>query len=207
MSGPDGLRAFVEQIRNPAHCIRRDGDCALPSAARAKLVLHQIVAVDLAGCEHSAERRPVRSMFRGDPQGLSGRIASAGAVGKPLVWFDNAATTQKPQSVIDAISNYYSKDNSNIHRGAHTLAARSTDAFEQAVRDKVQKFIGRSVHVERDHFCMAAPPKASTWSPDVRPQVPAASGDEQIVLSTPGNIMPTSFRGKWSRKKRARSFA
>ncbi len=58
-----------------------------------------------------------------------------------MVWFDNAATTQKPQVVIDAISNYYSHDNSNIHRAAHTLAARSTDAFE-AARRKVQNFIG-----------------------------------------------------------------
>lgn len=61
--------------------------------------------------------------------------------GKPLVWLDNAATTQKPQSVIDALSQFYARDNSNIHRGAHTLAARSTDAFEQA-RQKVQTFLG-----------------------------------------------------------------
>jgi cysteine desulfurase/selenocysteine lyase len=61
--------------------------------------------------------------------------------GKPLVWFDNAATTQKPQSVIDAISRFYAHDNSNIHRGAHTLAARATDAFEGA-RQKVQGFLG-----------------------------------------------------------------
>ena len=61
--------------------------------------------------------------------------------GKPLVWFDNAATTQKPQSVIDAVANYYARDNSNIHRGAHTLAARATDAYEQA-RQKVQTSIG-----------------------------------------------------------------
>jgi cysteine desulfurase / selenocysteine lyase len=63
--------------------------------------------------------------------------------GRPLVWFDNAATTQKPQSVIDAIANFYAHDNSNIHRGAHTLAARATDAFEQA-RQKVQTFLGAS---------------------------------------------------------------
>ena len=50
--------------------------------------------------------------------------------GKPLAWFDNAATTQKPQAVIDAISHFYAHDNSNIHRGAHTLAARATDAYE-----------------------------------------------------------------------------
>lgn len=63
--------------------------------------------------------------------------------GKPLIWFDNAATTQKPQSVIDAVANYYAHDNSNIHRGAHTLAARATDAFEQA-RHKTQSFLGAS---------------------------------------------------------------
>jgi cysteine desulfurase / selenocysteine lyase len=63
--------------------------------------------------------------------------------GKPLAWLDNAATTQKPQSVIDALSSYYAHDNSNIHRGAHTLAARATDAFEQA-RQKVQIFLGAS---------------------------------------------------------------
>lgn len=50
--------------------------------------------------------------------------------GKPLVYLDNAATTQKPQSVIDALANYYQVDNSNIHRGAHTLADRATRYFE-----------------------------------------------------------------------------
>ncbi|MCE9544773.1 MAG: cysteine desulfurase [Planctomycetia bacterium] len=63
--------------------------------------------------------------------------------GHPLAWLDNAATTQKPQSVIDAISDFYEHDNSNIHRGAHTLAARATDAYEQA-RQKVQSFLGAS---------------------------------------------------------------
>jgi len=63
--------------------------------------------------------------------------------GKDLVWFDNAATTQKPKQVIDAISHYYEHDNSNIHRAAHTLAARSTDAYEGA-REKVQRFIHAS---------------------------------------------------------------
>jgi cysteine desulfurase / selenocysteine lyase len=61
--------------------------------------------------------------------------------GRPLIWLDSAATTQKPQSVIDATSAFYSRDNSNIHRGAHTLAARATDAFEGA-REKVRRFIG-----------------------------------------------------------------
>jgi cysteine desulfurase / selenocysteine lyase len=61
--------------------------------------------------------------------------------GKPLIWFDNAATTQKPRSVIDAVATFYANDNSNIHRGAHTLAARATDAYENA-REKIRKFIG-----------------------------------------------------------------
>lgn len=60
--------------------------------------------------------------------------------GKPLVYLDNAATTQKPQIVIDAVSNYYSRYNSNIHRGVHYLSQQATDAYENA-RKTVQKFI------------------------------------------------------------------
>lgn len=60
--------------------------------------------------------------------------------GHPLVYFDNAATTQKPQSVIDAISHYYAHDNANVHRGVHTLSHRATDACEK-VRDQVKAFI------------------------------------------------------------------
>jgi cysteine desulfurase / selenocysteine lyase len=60
--------------------------------------------------------------------------------GKPLVWLDNAATTQKPKSVIDRLSYYYSHENSNIHRAAHELAARATDAYE-AAREKVRRFL------------------------------------------------------------------
>ena len=60
--------------------------------------------------------------------------------GKPLVYFDNAATTQKPQTVIDALVNYYSNYNANIHRGIHTLAEEATAAFE-STRDAAQKFI------------------------------------------------------------------
>ncbi|MDT5267627.1 MAG: cysteine desulfurase / selenocysteine lyase [Mycobacterium sp.] len=63
--------------------------------------------------------------------------------GKPLIWFDNAATTQKPQSVIDRLSYFYAHENSNIHRAAHELAARATDAYEEA-RDTVRRFIGAS---------------------------------------------------------------
>jgi cysteine desulfurase/selenocysteine lyase len=60
--------------------------------------------------------------------------------GKPLVYLDNGATSQKPQSVIDTISRYYELENSNIHRGVHTLSQDATSAYED-VRRKVQKFI------------------------------------------------------------------
>jgi len=58
--------------------------------------------------------------------------------GKPLVYLDNAATSQKPQVVIDSIVNYYTTINANIHRGVHTLSQKATDAFEQS-REKLQK--------------------------------------------------------------------
>ena len=61
--------------------------------------------------------------------------------GHQLVWFDNAATTQKPQAVIDRLVWFYTHENSNIHRAAHELAARATDAYEEA-RDTVAEFIG-----------------------------------------------------------------
>ena len=60
--------------------------------------------------------------------------------GSPLIYFDNAATTQKPKSVIDALAHYYSSDNANIHRGLHALAERATTAFE-LTRTKIKEFI------------------------------------------------------------------
>ena len=60
--------------------------------------------------------------------------------GFPLAYFDNAATTQKPQSVIDALTDYYTNYNSNIHRGVHTLAEEATSAFEES-RIAVQQFV------------------------------------------------------------------
>src|SRR5579871_3769553 len=63
--------------------------------------------------------------------------------GKRIIWLDNAATTQKPKHVIDRISYYYEHENSNIHRAAHELAARATDAYE-AARKKVQQFLNAS---------------------------------------------------------------
>ena len=88
--------------------------------------------------------RPDRSSNRGifDAHSIKRDfpILSERVHGKPLVWLDNAATTQKPQSVIDRLSYFYEHENSNIHRAAHALAARATDAYEGA-RDKVRRFL------------------------------------------------------------------
>lgn len=67
--------------------------------------------------------------------------------GKPLIYFDNAATTQKPQVVIDSIKEYYETINSNIHRGVHSLSQLATDQFELA-RKRVQQFINAKHHYE-----------------------------------------------------------
>ena len=67
--------------------------------------------------------------------------------GKPLVYFDNAATTQKPQRVIDALNKYYSLDNANIHRAAHTLASQSTEYFEET-RKAIKQFINAREEAE-----------------------------------------------------------
>lgn len=67
-------------------------------------------------------------------------LANVHPHGKPLVYLDNAATTQKPRQVIEAVDHYYRADNANIHRGVHTLSQRATDAYEGA-REKVRAFI------------------------------------------------------------------
>ncbi|MEO1430124.1 MAG: SufS family cysteine desulfurase [Cyanobacteria bacterium J06632_19] len=67
--------------------------------------------------------------------------------GKPLVYLDNAATSQKPLFVLDKIRNYYEQYNANVHRGAHSLSAKATDAYE-AARDKVTQFVNASSRQE-----------------------------------------------------------
>jgi len=67
--------------------------------------------------------------------------------GRPLIWLDNGATTQKPQSVIDRLSYFYEHENSNVHRAAHELAARATDAYESA-REKTRRFLNASSNRE-----------------------------------------------------------
>ena len=83
----------------------------------------------------SAPRLDVAALRRDFP------ILAERVNGKPLVYLDNAATTQKPQAVIDALVHYYTHDNSNVHRGVHTLSQRATDRYEDA-RARIARFVG-----------------------------------------------------------------
>ena len=67
--------------------------------------------------------------------------------GQPLVYLDNAATSQKPLAVLNAIQDYYQNYNSNVHRGVHALSAKATDAYE-AARVKVAQFINAKSYQE-----------------------------------------------------------
>ena len=67
--------------------------------------------------------------------------------GKPLVYLDNAATTQKPQSVLDRLVQYYAEENANVHRGVHTLSERATEAYERA-RETVRRFLNAAASRE-----------------------------------------------------------
>jgi cysteine desulfurase/selenocysteine lyase len=109
--------------------------------------------------------------------------------GRPLVWFDNAATTQKPRCVIDRLVHFYEHENSNIHRAAHELAARATDAYEEA-RETVRRFIGAG-SAEEIVFVRGTTEAinlvAKTWGAKH-----IAAGDEIIVshLEHHANIVP-----------------
>jgi len=109
--------------------------------------------------------------------------------GKPLIYFDNAATSQKPKAVLDALLNYYQRDNANVHRGIHTLSGRATDGYEGA-RDKVAKFINaasRDEIVYTRNASEAINIVAYTWGlANLQP------GDEIIlsVMEHHSNIVP-----------------
>ena len=109
--------------------------------------------------------------------------------GRPLVWLDNAATTQKPKQVIERISHFYETENSNIHRAAHELAARATDAYENA-RKKVQSFLN-AASVNEIVFVRGSTEAinlvAQSWGDQY-----LKSGDEIIVshLEHHANIVP-----------------
>ncbi len=94
---------------------------------------------DLEPAELGVAKRPLDPrLIRQDFPILQERVN-----GRQLIWLDNAATTQKPNAVIDRLSYFYQHENSNIHRAAHTLAARATDAYESA-REKTRRFLNAS---------------------------------------------------------------
>jgi cysteine desulfurase / selenocysteine lyase len=144
-----------------------------------------------AAGSHSAEPgrfdvRPVREDFP---------ILRQQVHGKPLVYLDNAATTQKPQAVIDAIVDYYTRYNANIHRGVYELSQKATDAFEQA-REKVAKFI----HAPHPAECIfvrgtteAANLVASSWG-----RANLKAGDEVLIgeMEHHSNIVPWQLVGE-----------
>lgn len=82
-------------------------------------------------------------LYKGEPISKQFPALQQSVYGKPLVYFDNAATTQKPYAVIQAITDYYSTINSNIHRGVHFLSQKATDAYE-LTRNAVAEFINAS---------------------------------------------------------------
>lgn len=130
MPTESGIKAFAQQIRESKFQAGM-GPCGAASSD-----LDRVRGL-FQGIQNSGSSRPfdVAAIRRDFP------ILNQKIHGKQLVWLDNAATTQKPQRVIDALSHYYAHDNSNIHRAAHTLAARSTDAYELA-RQRIQRFLG-----------------------------------------------------------------
>lgn len=109
--------------------------------------------------------------------------------GKPLVYLDSAATTQKPQCVIDAVSHYYEHDNANIHRGVHTLSMRATQEYENA-RARIAIFLGAS-RPEEVIFCRGATEAVNLIAQGfARPYIGA--GDEILIteMEHHSNIVP-----------------
>src|SRR6266567_315281 len=93
--------------------------------------------------------RPAQPMSKVDWQSLRNDfpILDQKVHGHPLIYFDNAATTQKPKAVLDALRRYYERDNANVHRGIHELSNRATAAFE-AARDRAARFINAGSSAE-----------------------------------------------------------
>ena len=98
-------------------------------------------------------------------------ILSRRVNGKPLVYLDNAATSQKPRQVIEALVEYYERYNSNVHRGVHTLSVEATDRYEEAR----ERWRASSTRRAPSAWCgCATPPRPSIWSPRRGP--PSTSG-------------------------------
>lgn len=127
---PDGLSRFISRIR----AVQMSGQPGLCDDDPALQGLRSRFAAN-AQKEQTSRDFNVMEIRKDFP------ILNQKINGHPLIWLDNAATTQKPNIVIDTIAQFFRNDNSNIHRAAHTLAARATDAYEGS-RKKIQQFLG-----------------------------------------------------------------
>ena len=109
--------------------------------------------------------------------------------GCPLVYLDNAATSQKPVQVIEALNQYYREYNSNVHRGVHTLGTRATDGYEGA-REKVRKFINAK-SVQEIIFTKGTTEAVNTVAASYGP-ANVKEGDEIVItyMEHHSNIIP-----------------
>ncbi len=161
---------------------------SIPARVREREALAEVVVVSSTAPppglrkvpDHPFEVRKIRDDFP---------ILQQRVHGKPLVYFDNAATTQKPQVVIDALWRYYTADNANIHRGVHLLSQRATQDYEDS-RVKVQRFIN-AAHSHEVIFVRGATEGINLVAQSYgRKHVQA---DDEIILSTMehhSNIVP-----------------
>jgi cysteine desulfurase/selenocysteine lyase len=125
-SGGQGFYFIGRSPQNGVHAPLTAPGRAVPETPGA------LAAPGMPGAPHSYDVDAIRRDFP---------ILAEHVNGHPLVWLDNAATTQKPQEVIDRLTRFYCHENSNVHRGAHELATRATEAYEDA-RASVAKFLG-----------------------------------------------------------------
>ena len=121
--------------------------------------------------------------------------------GQPLVYLDNAATTQKPQAVIDALTRFYTQDCANVHRGVHLLSERATRCYERRARDRAPVFECRATPEKSSS--RAAPPRRSTWSPRRYGRANVRRGRRDPHLRR-WSITRTSCRGRCCARRRAR---
>jgi len=181
LGGDDGLTRAVAALRAAAASQPYDGGQSSDSSLRGPgfLTRSGLSASHLPGSA-TLDVETIRRDFPALRQTVHG---------KPLIWMDNAATTQKPQAVIDAVSRFYTRDNSNIHRAAHALAARATDAYERA-REQVRAFLNASA--AREIVFVRGTTEGINWVANVFGRSRLGDGDE-ILLTTlehHANIVP-----------------
>jgi cysteine desulfurase/selenocysteine lyase len=135
---PRGLTGFTPTSAPANGDLLREADAATAPPTAASAAAPSVAIAPVFTEASSGVRTYDAATIRNDFPILQEKVH-----GKRLIWLDNGATTQKPQTVIDRLAAFYAHENSNVHRAAHTLAARATDAYE-AARDKVRRFVNAS---------------------------------------------------------------